>query len=282
MFPTAYCAIAGGIPKKMPKPRAILALALVAPILMSALISSVVYPAFNIRKTTTREDKSLMFQQTARYAIQYADEVTAEEKAAISAVLAYDDFARIYNPRQADTVKYTFNESATKDMVDQYYRVWFAQMKKHPLSYVESALSMSYMYFYPDLKLTDYLLKFYAVKSRTYTFDDAQYTVRVPGIVHKLSGLTGASIRVLSNIPAVGALFDFGLYAFILVALAFMALRAKARIGLLLIPVIALWIGLGFTPVNGSVRYAFGLLTSFPIVATIGIHAVRHPGKIAS
>ena len=80
-------------------------LALLLPVLAANLIQSGLMRHYDIEKGSIREALSLPIQQTARYVLERGDEVTAEEKAAIAAVLDYDNMARDYYPMESDPVK---------------------------------------------------------------------------------------------------------------------------------------------------------------------------------
>lgn len=273
--PAAYLAIAGRIGKKRPGPKAALAAALVLPILLSAAVTDLLYPAIGIRKGTEREEKSFIFQQTARYVVEYPDEVTPEERAAIAAVLDYDTFDEYYDPGLSDYIKGYFNDAATEAQMDAYYRTWRAQFMKHPMEYVEAAISMGYAYYYPDMRLTDYRMGFYVGYTSSGGYDGETWVSTHPAALDQLTVLEAKGVRLLASLPVAGAAFSIALYSWALIAALAFCLRARARIGLLLVPFIVLMLGLGLTPVNGSIRYALGLITAFPLTAAIAAHGVR-------
>jgi len=118
-------------------------------LLFSSFIFNFLYPHFYFTPGSKREMLSVPFQQTARYIKEYGDEVTGEEKEAISAVLNYDVLADKYDPNKSDNVKATFNERATSDELATYFRTWGKMLTKHPGVYVEATMNNYYQYFYP-------------------------------------------------------------------------------------------------------------------------------------
>lgn len=74
---------------------------------------------YQIEPGSIREALSLPFQQTARYALEYGNEITEEEAAVISNILDYEHLAENYNPRISDPVKRTFNKNATREELKQ-------------------------------------------------------------------------------------------------------------------------------------------------------------------
>ena len=273
--PAAYFAIAGVRRVRGLKPKAALAGALVLPILLSLVVTNIVYPDFAIRKGTARENKSLMFQQTARYALTHPDEVTEAEKAAISNVLAYDEFAERYLTWEADPIKMTYNEKATPEELRAYERVWRAQFLKHPETYVEAAINMCYAYFYIGMDVADYKPFYYRAEGDEFVFDGNPYVIVQPRVSVLATTLVKGAMLALSRAPGTGIPFQLGTYAWILIAMAFVCLKERTRAGLLLIPFLALLLGVGFTAVNGAVRYALGIIYALPLIAAIGVAGAR-------
>lgn len=126
------------------------ALLLLTPLVISTVISSAITVGFHVQKDSPKEMLSLFFQQTARYVRDYGDDVTAEEKEAIAAVLDYDKLPTAYNELTADPVKTTYHARTTDDLA-AYFKVWFTQFFKHPLCYVEATWNQNYYLFAPNI-----------------------------------------------------------------------------------------------------------------------------------
>ncbi len=120
--------------------------------LVSILYSNVLLPQFNISQGSPREMLSVPFQQTARYINEFPDEVTEEEKEAISDVIDYEAAQNDYNPELSDAVKDTYNKYATSDDLKDYFEVWFGMLLKHPGVYIEAFIEQNYGYYYPGVK----------------------------------------------------------------------------------------------------------------------------------
>ena len=116
----------------------------------------ILLPAFSITPGSRREMLSIPFQQTARYIRDKEQDITSEEKLIISQILNYDELAGLYDPNCSDAVKNTFNESASKEDMKAYFRVWFEMLKKHPGIYLQATMNNTYGYFYPHAALADY------------------------------------------------------------------------------------------------------------------------------
>ena len=99
-----------------------------------------ILPALNVAPGGRQELRGFIFQQTARYMVEYQNDVTEYEKGVISSVLDYDHLTENYDPTLQDPVKYTFNQSATTEMLNDYYRVWWKMFLRHPDSYIQATL----------------------------------------------------------------------------------------------------------------------------------------------
>ena len=122
---------------------------LAAMIVMNALYSNIVLPVVGIPDGSIREMLSIPFQQTARYVKYHADEVTEEEKYAISCVLDYGSLAQKYSGNLSDPVKATYNKNVTDEELEAYFIAWFRMFLKHPETYMAAFFNNYYGYFYP-------------------------------------------------------------------------------------------------------------------------------------
>lgn len=118
--------------------------------IITVVLSSVVFPHFDITPGTKAEMFSIPFQQTARYVRDYGDEVTAEEKEAISGILDYDSLATVYNPSFADPVKLLYDLDSDSIAMKTYFRTWFSMFQKHPAVYLSATIDNYYEYLYPS------------------------------------------------------------------------------------------------------------------------------------
>lgn len=98
------------------------------------LYTQILLPACSVKASNPREVFSIPFQQTARYLRDAGDDVTPEEKEAISAILDYDNLAERYNPNLSDPVKATYNTDAGTDELLAYFEAWFQMLLRHRIS----------------------------------------------------------------------------------------------------------------------------------------------------
>ena len=83
-------------------------------------------PVWNVSPRGKQEALGGLFQQTARVVTYYGDEITEEEKEAIDAILPYDSLSKRYDAILTDSVKKKFNQNATSEQLNNYYKCWFS------------------------------------------------------------------------------------------------------------------------------------------------------------
>lgn len=119
------------------------------PVLLAEVFSAAMMSYLDVTPGSIREALSLPMQQTARYVKEFGDEVTEDEKAAISAVLNYEKLAKKYDPRTSDPVKATFKSDPTMKELSDYLLVWLKQFTKHPFVYFKATANQNYYLLYP-------------------------------------------------------------------------------------------------------------------------------------
>jgi len=125
-----------------------LCIAFIVPLVFFSVVwQGVLLNALNISPGGKQEMLGVLFQQTARYVVNYEDEVTDREKAAIDAVISYDEIMDLYDPTQTDPIKLTYKQAATAEDRKEYLKCWAAMLFKHPGVYFASTLNTSYKYF---------------------------------------------------------------------------------------------------------------------------------------
>lgn len=125
---------------------AFLGSALASALLMFVILPLVLFPMANIHPGGKQEALGLLFQQTARYVVQHPDEVTPDERDAISGVLAYDEISEKYHLRIHDEVKFLYNQSATTQDLLDYVQAYILMGMKHPETYFEAFMGAANFY----------------------------------------------------------------------------------------------------------------------------------------
>lgn len=218
-------------------------------------------PALGVIPGETREMLSIPFQQTARYLVTYGEDITEEERAAISRVLDVEHAQTHYDPRLSDPVKDTSKSDMTREDLRAYLSAWLSMGLRHPGVYVDAWLNMIYGYFYPSDSNTIVCLTLNSPNQGgvNLTQDESLADIRLT--LHDFIYYT------LRRLPGVGALFyaDMVTWAFLFL-LAFLILRGG-------IGAAAPWMfflgTLGIcmlSPKSGEIRYLMPILYALPVM----------------
>ena len=241
------------------------ALALLLPVLAANLIQSALMSHYDIEKGSIREALSLPIQQTARYVLERGDEVTAEEKAAIAAVLDYGNMAQDYYPMESDPVKDAFNPEATTADVLNYLKTWLRMGLKHPLVYVKATVNQSYPLVYPFAEcnqLTNGTLnRYHLYAAETIGIHDVEVAPRLNNVRNEFNA-------DLFYLPLTGLVCSIPMHVLVLMCLCCYALsRRRWRF---LIPALPLLLSVGIIllapGIAGTPRYAYPIVYSLPVV----------------
>lgn len=107
------------------------------------------FPALNIRAGGLQETLGPLFQQTARYIVDYRDDVTIKERNTISKVLNYSRAQDEYEFDFEDSVKYLYNLDATPEELLAYFQTYIAHGLRHPDAYFAAIASLAGFYVAP-------------------------------------------------------------------------------------------------------------------------------------
>lgn len=111
--------------------------------------TKIIFPLNYFTPGSRREALSIPAQQTARYLIEYPEDVTQDELDIINKVWNSEIMASDYNPIKSDFTKNTFNKYSTTEDLFDYFKVWLVQLFRHPDAYVQATMNNYYEYFYP-------------------------------------------------------------------------------------------------------------------------------------
>ena len=244
-------------------------------LLANIALNNMLYPALGVTRLDTKEDTyCIMFQQTAKYGQDYPGDVTDEERELLNTIFDYDEMVKVYNPQLADWVKncLKLSEYHSADHTNKefsavkrdYFKVWFAQFLRHPMSYVKTFLECSYGYYYPEAKPYKEGTGFYESERNMLTSGMHAY--------RQVKQLQPARflLRQMSKaeyLPGIGLLYRCGFYTWCVV-FAGMYLIAKRRYALLaavIVPAVNILVCL-ISPVNTCIRYAMPTMCMVPVL----------------
>jgi hypothetical protein len=242
------------------------------------VINNMLYPALGVTNIAVKEDTyCIMFQQTAKYGQDYPDDVTSEERDFLNTMFDYDELVQVYNPQLADWVKnclkvceanspdHTNREFA--EIKSQYFKVWFDQLMRHPMSYINTFLECSYGYYYPEVKPYKEGNGFYEMDRHTFTegmHDARQIEQLAPArfILEQLSKL--------EYVPGIGLLYRCGFYTWcVLFAVVYFIIKKTYMNIVMAIPAIVNILVCLISPVNTCIRYALPTMCMIPVLMAL-------------
>ena len=233
---------------------------LVFPTVGAILVSSVVPAVCGIPSPQNKEDLSFPLQTTAVYVLQYPDDITDEERAAIESVIPADAFQE-YSPGFADPLK--SRSRFTDGNTAPFLKAWLRLMIRHPSVLLKGLYRAASGYFDP-FRLTGIKphvqLGFYissAAKEKLQLVDLEPTRLE---IVKKLDN------RSL-NTPVVGLFARIGLYSILLLVSFVLSLRRREFL-LCTVPLLLILAGCALSPVNGYYRYSYPYIVVVPFVFT--------------
>jgi hypothetical protein len=115
----------------------------------------IIFPAFNVSPGTPVEMLGIFYQQTARYVLDYPDDVSESEQQVIDEMFGFSTIKERYNPRNIDPLKgFGFLKGVeawpNSEQVSRYLQVYLAQGTRHPDAYMRALGSLWSPWFYPQ------------------------------------------------------------------------------------------------------------------------------------
>ncbi len=225
--------------------------------------NKVLLPSFEIANTSIREVLSVPFQQTARYAKYYGDEISLEDREVIDKVLGYDDLGERYDTDLSDPVKNKFNKYTTDEELKEYFTVWLKYLFKRPVIYIDATINNIYGYFYPNT-------------SAWYIYTDLNHKLPEAGFDYHYNGLSGLRLvlkgygEAFPYIPIIGTIANIGMTVWIHILLIGMLIVNKMKKYIvLLLPSLSLILVCMVGPANTYFRYILPCVFALPSIICI-------------
>lgn len=242
-----------------------MAVVLAVVVLITKIVTGVIYPNLGISKGSVAEALSLPFMQTARYIVAFENDVTDEERQAIDSVLVYDELANRYNPILSDPVKGLYRGDNSK--LPEYFKVWAKMFLKHPNVYVSAFINKSYGYLAPVEGSAD----------ANYDYEEDEFLTEL-GVYHVKKDIP----KKMFNGAYVGAtmwpIFKYttmaGAYTWIQIAcLVYALLRRKWKYVLCYVPAIMNLLICIASPCHNLLRYYIGMAIVTPAFIVSAIYS---------
>ncbi|MGN0981956.1 MAG: DUF6020 family protein [Candidatus Limivicinus sp.] len=245
------------------------------------LTVSAVTALSNSREPSPREALSLPFQQTARLAKEHPEQISAEEAAIIDRVLDFGSLGEKYNPDISDPVKNTYNESATKEDLLAYLKLWFTQFFREPYCYLKATLAQNYYLFYPEFSNYGY---YFSCRSHDFVYPDGR-TIHIssPASIAEIWGYYYRPLFYQAHqLPVLYVINNMTTYVFLLLALfCFVCTNKRWKLLPVLLPaLLSLGIIILAPCIRGHERYAFPIIYTVPLLYAVYSTGKGNPAKV--
>lgn len=232
-------------------------------------VEQVYLPAHNMTNGRIAEALSVPIQQTARYQRDHGAEVTPYEREVLSEIFEdYDNMGtQHYGPEVSDGAKAQMISDPTKEQLENYLKVWFAQFCKHPDTYLQAFINQTYGYFYTDRKeyfetpVVETLIGRERLPMEEF-YMEVSFWPQLKGGRTFLIGLVHLTVQF----PLISLLYNAGFHGYLLVGCIVYLLASKKRKRILLLtPTILVFLVCLFSPVNGYIRYMLPVMMMLPL-----------------
>ena len=243
--------------------------AVVAGVLMLVVLPRVIFPLINAIAGGKQEMLATSLQQTALVVLRHGEELPAEERAAIDAVVDYGKIGEAYDPTSIDPVKYLYRwDSATDEDVLRYMGTWAAEGVRYPGAYVRATWDVLQPFFDPSARIALYTSAGGTkdAGNKTYFYEATQ------GLRTALLGF----YDVLKGLPGIGLLCSNVLYVLVIPVIAFMSVlffdrRAQSVLPFVPVGLVILSVLMSQTAFS---RYFFPLLYIAPLLVGVAQQAI--------
>lgn len=253
---------------------------MVLPMIVAEGISGVVIKQYGVtvqEGESMRESLSIPFQQTARYAKYYDAETPEEEKAIIDRVIDYYALANVYEAYISDPVKARFHYYATSEDWVNYFKVWFKQFLRHPLTYIEATWNQNYYLMYPFKENIRVYYSTYVDYFYDHAFQDELGTAQSMTF-SRANDCRISAYKFVNKLPIIGMFSNVAVYNLIMIYLIIFSIYDKKKGFLwITIPVILSDLVVVAGPaIYDNIRYALPVVYAMPIVVAYYLYICRN------
>ena len=241
----------------------------VIPMFLSIIIiyfalKTVIFSALNIKNGSVAEMLSIPLQQIARVDKYYRDSLNEDIVKEIDSFFKCENIGEKYNPILSDPVKAELNVDYFNENKIEFIKLWAKLLRGYFKDYVESFISNSYGYYYPEAR--------HWVANRTMEANSMGLE-QTPIIEGKLVSTIDSLIEK-RDLPIISMFFSIGMaFWIIIISLGYRILNKDYR-GL---PILVLWLTIVASPVFCEYRYAYPLFTALPLY--LGLNFIKK-GKL--
>lgn len=220
------------------------------------ITKNIIFGIFNVSEGNIGEMLSIPLQQIARVEKYHKENIDINTIYQINKFFNVENIGEKYNPVLSDPVKAEFKNDVFKENKVEFIKLWGKLFLRYPKDYIESFLSNSYGYYYPEAK--------HWVANRTMEANNMglEQTPLIEGkIVSKIDSLIERR-----DIPIVSMFFSIGFAVWLTVICMAYMVYSKRYVNLVMfIPIFVLWLTIIASPVFCEYRYAYPIFTTLPI-----------------
>ena len=232
-------------------------------IVLYLCIDMFLFGVLKIKKSNPGEALSIPMQQIARTEKYNRDSLTEEQKEKINRFFKVENIGDRYKEVISDPVKAEFNNEYYKSHKGEFYGLWFELLRPYFKDYVESFLSNSFGYYYPEAS--------YWVANRT--LENNELGIVQSSIIEGKIVREWDSLIEKRHIPIISMMFSIGFAFWIIIwNLAYKILKKDYKFIIIYIPIFILWLTLIASPVFCEYRYVYPFFTTIPIF--IGMNTI--------
>lgn len=246
---------------------------MILPLVITGLIEHAITVKYNVVPGYVQEAFCLPFQQTARYVSEHYDELTDEEIEILSATFRWETFPTIYNPIDADPSKWQYISGDTSNLIP-YFKVWFIQFFKHPMTYIEATWNQNYFIFMPDYDNVVYNQDCDDGRAVAQKEFQEWINIHVPDAMQGFPIMVCSMYRMLNQMPFIALMNNLAIYVYIVFILRRLMQDRKMYEGR--IALVPIWLSLAFvlmTPlIHTQPRYSWAVIYILPTIIALYMH----------
>ena len=228
--------------------------------IINSVYNFTIYNILKIPKVSIVEMLSIPLQQIARVEKYHRDELNEETMEKINKLFVKENIGDYYNPTLSDDVKWSVDEEYLSNDKKEFISLWLQLLRPYFKDYVESFISNSYGYYYPEAKNW-----VYSEATMGEKLEIEQHPIIKSDKISEYIGKTSSRDN-----PVVSMLFSVGfIFWVIIVCLGYKIYKKEYKYILVYLPIGILWLTLIASPVFCEFRYAYPLFTTLPLLISL-------------
>lgn len=224
------------------------------------LTNVLIFNILKVSKGSVAEMLSIPLQQIARVEKYHKDELGEETLEKIDNFFVIENIGEQYNPILSDPVKFKFNKEYFDENKSELINLWLKLLVRYPKDYIESFISNSYGYYYPEA---------YSTTTSEVTLDHNMGIEQSP----KIKGTIIEKMNYVANnreIPLLSMIFSIGAgFWLTIICVGYKIYKKEYKYILAYLPIIVLWLTCVASPAFCEFRYAYPIFTTLPLFIAI-------------